>query len=189
MPSNHLILCHSLLLPSVFPSMNLFQWVGSSHQVPKVLEFQLQHLSFQWIFRTDFLQDWLVWSPCSPRDSLKSLLQHHSLKASVPRHSAFFMAQLSHLYFTTGKPIALTGWTCVGKVMLGSLSDAKWSLSRFVIALLPRSKCLLISWLQSLSSVILEPKKIKSVTVSTSVQSSFWLWSYFLLNNAGQTSF
>ena len=75
------------------------------------------------------------------------------------------MAQLSHLYFTTGKPIALTGWTCVGKVMLGSLSDAKWSLSRFVIALLPRSECLLISWLQSLSSVILEPKKIKSVTV------------------------
>ena len=91
---------------------------------------ELQHWSFQWIFRTDFLSDWLVWSPCSPRDSLKSLLQHHSSKASIPRGSTFFMVQLSHPYMTIGETIALTRQTFVGKVM--SLLFNK--LSRLVMA-------------------------------------------------------
>ena len=94
--------------------------------------------------------------------TLKSLLQHHNLKASVPQHSAFFVVQFSHPY-TTGKTIALTIWTLVGKVMSLFFNI----LSMFVIAFLPRRKCLLISWLQSPSAVILEPKKIKSVTAST----------------------
>ena len=94
--------------------------------------------------------------------TLKSLLQHHSSKASILRHSAFVMVQLSHPYMTTGKTTAFTRQTFVDKVM--SVFNM---LSRFVIAFLPRSKCFLISWLQSLSTVILEPKKIKSVTVST----------------------
>ena len=87
--------------------------------------------------------------------TIRSLLQHHSLKALIFQHSAFFMVQLSHLYMTSGKTIALTIWTFVSKVMSLLLS----TLSRFVIAFLPRSKCLLISWLQSPSAVILEPKK------------------------------
>ena len=95
--------------------------------------------------------------------TLKSLLQHHSLKASVVRRSAFFTVQLSHPYMTTGKTIALTRRTFVGKEMSLLLN----MLSRLVIAFLPRSKCLLISWLQSPSAVILEPPKIKSDTVST----------------------
>ena len=94
--------------------------------------------------------------------TLKSLLQHHSSKASILQHSAFFMVQLSHSYMTTGKTIALTRWTFVGKVMSLLFN----MLSRLVIAFLPRSKDLLISWLQPPSAVILEPKKIKSVTVS-----------------------
>ena len=94
--------------------------------------------------------------------TLKSLLQHHNLKASVLRHSVFFMVQLSHLYMTTGKTTAFTIWIFVGKV----ISLLFNMLSRFVIAFLPRSKHLLISWLQSLSTVILEPKKVKFVTVS-----------------------
>ena len=94
---------------------------------------------------------------------LESLLQHHSSKASVILHAAFFMVQLSHLYLTTGKTIALTIWTFVGKVMSLFFN----TLSRFIITFLPSSKCLLILWLQSLSSVILETKKLKLVTVST----------------------
>ena len=94
--------------------------------------------------------------------TLKHLLQHHSLKASVLQYSAFFMVQLSHPYITTGKTIALTRWTFVGKVMSVLFN----MLSRYVIAFLPRRKHLLISWLQSPSAVILEPKKIKSVPVS-----------------------
>ena len=94
--------------------------------------------------------------------TLKSLLHHHSSKASILWCSVFFMVQFSHPYMTTGKTISLTRWTFVGKVMSLLFN----TLSRFVIAFLPRSKCLLISWLQSLSSVILEPNKIKSVTVS-----------------------
>ena len=94
--------------------------------------------------------------------TLKSLLQHHNSKASVLRHSAFFMVQLSYSYMTTRKAIALIRWTFVGKVMSLLFN----MLSRLVMAFLPRSKRLLISWLQSPSAVILEPKKIKSVTVS-----------------------
>ena len=94
--------------------------------------------------------------------TFKNILQHHSLKASVLWHSAFFVVQLSPPYMTTGKTTALTRWTFVGKVM-SLLFDM---LSRFVIAFFPSSKCLLISWLESLSTVILEPKKIKFVTVS-----------------------
>ena len=98
----------------------------------------------------------------SLENSLSSLLQHHSAKASVLRRSAFFTVQLSHPYMTTGKTIALTKWTFVGKVMSLLFN----MLSRLIIAFLPGSKHLLISWLQSPSSVILEPKKIKSATVS-----------------------
>ena len=110
---------HPLLSPSP-PALNLsqhqglFQWVSSAHQVAELLELQLQ--SFEWIFRTYFLYNWLFWS-CSPRDSQKSLLQHHSSKASILQHTAFFIVQLSHPYMTTGKTIALTRQTFVGKVM------------------------------------------------------------------------
>ena len=82
----------------------LFQWISSSYQVAQVLEIQLQHQSFQWIFRVDFLWDWLIWSLCSPRNSPESLLQHHNSKASILRCSVFFTVQLSLLYMTTGKP-------------------------------------------------------------------------------------
>ena len=107
---------------------------------------------------------WIDWFDLlTIQRSLKSLLQHHSSKASVLRHSAFFMVQLSHPYLTTEKTIALTIWTFVGKVMSLLFN----MLSRLVIAFLQRSKRLLISWLQSLSAVILGPKKIRSVTIST----------------------
>ena len=104
--------------------------------------------------------DWLGF--LAVQGTLRSLLQHHSSKASILQHSAFFMVQLSHPYMTTGKTIALTRWTFVGKVMSLLLN----MLSRLVITFLPRSKHLLISWLQSPSAVSLEPKKIKFVTVS-----------------------
>ena len=139
----------------------LFKWVNSSQQAAKVLELQLQHQSFQWIFRTDsFRMDWF--DLLAVQGTLKSLLQYHSSKASILQCSAFFMVQFSHPYMTTRKTIALTRWTFVGKVTSLIFS----TLSRFVIAFLPRSKCLLISWLKSPSAVILEPRKIKSVTVS-----------------------
>ena len=102
--------------PNPSQHLSLFQWVNSLHEVAKVLEFQPQHQSFQWTPRTDLLQNGLVGSPCSPW-TLKSLLQHHSSKASILLHSAFFVVQLSHLYMTTGKTIALTRRTFVGKVM------------------------------------------------------------------------
>ena len=142
MPFNHLILCHSLLLPlSIFPSIRFFS-NESSHQVAKVLEFQLQHQSFQWIFRTDFLKmDWF--DLLAVQMSFKSLLQQCSSKALILWCSAFFIAQLSHPYVTTGKTIALTGRTFVGKVMCLLFN----MLSRLVIAFLSRSKHLLISWL------------------------------------------
>ena len=108
-----------------------------------------------------FRMDWL--DLLAVQGNLKSLLQHHSSKASILRCSAFFTVQLSHPYMTTGKNIALTGWTLVGKVMSLLFSME----SRLVIAFFPRSQCLLISWLQSPSAVILEPKKVKSDTVST----------------------
>ena len=104
---SHPLLPPSPPAPNISQHQGLFQWVNSSHEVDKVLEFQLQHQSFQWTPRTDLLQDGLVGSLCSPRDS-QSLLQHHSLKASIFQHSAFFTVQLSHPYMTTGKTIALT---------------------------------------------------------------------------------
>ena len=146
-----------LLVPSP-PAFNLsqhqglFKWVSPSQQVAKVLEFQLQYQ----IFRLDWLDLLAV------QGTLKSLLWHNS-KASIPRHPAFFMVQLSHPYMTTGKTIALNIPIFVSKVMSLLFN----MLSRFVMAFLPGSKCLVISWLHSLSSVILEPKKIKSVTAST----------------------
>ena len=156
--------CHPTISSSVssffslqsFPHQGLFKWVSSLHQVAKLLEFQLQHQSFQWIFRTDFLSDWLVWSPCSPRDSQESSL------APVFWHSAIFVVHLSYPYMTTEKTISLTRQIFVSKVMSLLFS----MLSGLVIAFLPRSKHLLISWPQSPSAVILEPKKIKSFTVS-----------------------
>ena len=165
MPSNHLILCCPLLLPpSISQHQGLFQWVSSSHHVAKVLEFQLQQQSFQWIFRTDFLRiDWF--DLLKVQGTLKSLFQHHSSKTSILQCSAFFIVQLTYPYITTGKTIALTLQTFVGKVMCLLVN----MLSRLVITFLSRSKHLLISWLQSPSTAILEPPKIKSATVSTFV--------------------
>ena len=142
-PSNHLIFCHLLLLlPSIFSSIRIFSNESALHiRWPKYWSFSFS-ITFQLISRTDFLLDWLIWSPCSPRDS-KRFLQHHSLKASVLWCSAFFTVQLSHPYVTTGKTIAFTRQTFVSKVM----SLLFKILSRFVIAFLPRSRCLLISWL------------------------------------------
>ena len=157
---------HPLSYPSpsaLNPSQHqgLFQWVNISHEVAKVLEFQLQDQSLQWTPRTDLLQDGLVGSPCSPRDSQES---SPTSKASIFQHLAFFTVQLSHPYIATGKTIALTRRTFVGKVMSLLFN----MLSRWVITFLPRSKHFLISWLWSPSAVTLEPKKIKSDTVSTS---------------------
>ena len=156
MASNHLILCCPLLLlPSIFPSIRVFsnesalciRWtkyrsfnfnINPSNEHPGLISFRM---------------DWLdLLAVCG---TLKSLLQHHSSKASILQHSAFFIVQISHLYMTTGKTIALTRQTFVGKV----ISLLFNMLSRLVITFFPRSMCLLISWLQSSSTVILEPKK------------------------------
>ena len=144
MPSNHLILCCPLLLlPLIFPSIRIFSNESPSHQVAKVLEFQRQHQSFQWTpGLISFRMDWL--DLLAVQGTLKSLLQHHSSKASILRHSAFFIVQLSHPYMITGKIIALTRWTFVDKVMSLLFN----MLSMLVLTFLPRSKCLLISWLQ-----------------------------------------
>ena len=130
----------------------------------KVLEFQLSHHSFQRNPRADLLQNGLVGSTHSPRDSQESS-PTPQFKASILRHSAFFAVQLSHPYMTTGKTLDLTRWTFAGKVMSLLLN----MLSRLIITFLPRNKRLLISWLQSPSAVILEPKKIKSATVFPSI--------------------
>ena len=159
-------LSHPLSSPSppafkLSQPQGLFQWVNSSHQVAKILEFQLQH-QFWWIFRTDVVRvDWL--DLLAVQGILKSLLQHHSSKASILWCSAFFIVQLSHPYMTTGKTIALTRGTFVVKVMSLLFN----MLSRLTMTFLPSNKCLLISWLQSPSAVILEPIKIKLLTVST----------------------
>ena len=140
----------------------LFQWVGSSNQVAKVLEFQLEHQSFhEYSGLIFFRMDWL--DLLALQGTLKSLLQHHSLKASILQHSDFFIVQLSHPYMTTGKTIAFTRWIFVGKVMSLLFN----MLSRLVIMFLPRSKRLLTSWLQSPSTVIWKPPKIRSFIVST----------------------
>ena len=162
MPSNHLILCHLLLLYSVFPSIRVFsnesalciRWanywsfnfsISPSNEYSGLISFRIDWFDLLAVQRT-----------------LKSLFQHHTSTASVLWCSAFFMVQLSHLYMTTGKTIALTRQTFVSNV----ISLLFNILSRLVITILLRNKHLLISWLQSLSAVILEPKKMKSVTTS-----------------------
>ena len=176
MPSSHLILCCPLLfLPSIFPSIRVFsnesalsiRWrkywsfsfnISPSNEHPGLISFRMNWL--------DFL---------AVQGTLKSLLQHHSSKASIIWLSAFFIVQLSHPYMTTGKIIALTRWTFVGKVMSLLFN----MLSRLVTTFLPRSNRLLISWLQSPSAVILEPRKIKSATASTvspSICHEVWDW-------------
>ena len=157
-PTNHLILCRPLLLlPSIFPRIRVFsnelvlciRWpkywsvsfnISPSNEHPGLISFRM---------------DWL--DLLAVQGTLKSLFQHHSSKASILQRSAFFTVQLSHPYLTTGKTIALTRWTFTGKVMSLLFN----MLSRLVITFLPRNKRLLISWLQSPSSVILEPPKIK----------------------------
>ena len=164
MPSSHLILCRPLLLlPQILPSIRVFsnestlciRWpkywsfsfnISPSNEHPGLISFRIDWLDLPAVQRT-----------------LKSLLQHHSSKASILQRSAFFTIQLSHPYMTTGKIIAFIRWTIVGKVMSLLLN----MLSRLVITSLPRSKHLLISWLQSPSAVILEPPKIKPDIVST----------------------
>ena len=164
MLSNHLILCHPLLLlPSIFSSIRVFsnesalciRWpkywsfsfnISPSNEHPGLISFRMDLLDLHAV-----------------QGTLKSLLQHHSSEASILRRSAFFTVQLSHPYMTTGKTIALTRWTFVGKVMSLLLN----TLSRLVKTFLPRSKHLLISRLQSPSAVIFEPPKINSDTVST----------------------
>ena len=164
MPSNQLILCGPLLLlPSIFPSIKVFsnesglriRWpkywpfsfsISSSNEHPGLIS-----------FRTDWLDLLAV------QGTLKSLLQHHSSKASILQRSAFFIVQFSHPHMTTGKTIGLTRWTFVDKVMYLLFN----MLSRLVRTFLPRSKHLLISWLQLLTAVILEPPEIKSATIFT----------------------
>ena len=162
-PSNYLILCHPLfLLPSIFPSIRVFSKESILHiRWPKYWSFSFSiSPSNKYSGQVSFRIDWF--DLLAVQETLKSLLQHHTSKASILQHSAFFIAQLSHPYITTGKTIALTRQTFVSKVM--SLLFNR--LSRLVIAFLPRSKNFSISWLQSPSAVILEHKKIKSVTVS-----------------------
>ena len=163
MPSNHLILCRPLLLPSVFPSISVFSnesalcmrgpkyWsfsfnISPSNEHPGLISLRIDGLDL-----------------CAVQRTLKSLLQHHRSKASILWHSAFFIVQLSHPYMTTGKTIALTRRTFVGKVMSLLFN----MLSRSVITFLSKSKHLLLAWLQTPSAIILELQKIKSATVST----------------------
>ena len=162
MPSNHLILCHPLLLPSVFPSirafpMSQFFTSGGQNIGASVLVLPMN------------IQDWSLGLTglisLQSKGTLKSLLQHHGSKVSIVWGSAFLVVQLSHPYMTTGKTIVLTIQTFAGKVM----SLLFKMLFRLVIAFLPRSKWLSILWLQSPSTVLLEPKKIKSVTDSPSI--------------------
>ena len=159
MPSNHLILWHTLLLlPSIFPSIRVFS-KGSVLPIrwPKYWSFSFSiSPSTEYSGLISFRINWL--HLLAVLGILKSLLQHHSSKASILRCSVFFMVQLSHPYMTTGKTITLTRRSFVSKVT----SPLFNMLSRLVIAFLPRSKHLLISWLQSLSTVILEPKKMTS---------------------------
>ena len=164
MPSNHLILCcPPLLLPSIFPSIRVFSSESALRiRWPKYWSFSFNiNPSNEYPGLISFKMDWL--DLLAVQGTLKSLLQHHSSKASILQCSAFFTVQLSGPYMTTGKTIALTRRTFVGKVMSLLVN----MLSRLVITFLQRSKCLLISWLQSPSAMILEPRKIKSDTVSS----------------------
>ena len=164
MPSSHLILCRPLLLlPPIPPSIKVFSSESTLHmRWPKYWSFSFSIIPSKEIpglisFRMDLLDLLAV------QGTLKSLLQHHSSKASILWGSAFFTVQLSHPYMTTGKTTALIRWSFVALNIL----------SRLVITFLPRSKCLLISWLQSPSAVILEPPKIKLATVSTVSPSNY----------------
>ena len=164
MPSNHLILSRPLLLPpSIFPTIRVFSNETILHiRWPKDWRFSFSiSPSNEHPGLISSRMDWL--DLLAVQGTLKSLLQHHSSKAPILPHSAFFTVQLSHPYMTTGKTIALNRRTFVGKVMSLLFN----MLSRLVITFLSRSKCLLISWLQSPSAVIWEPKKIKSDTAST----------------------
>ena len=157
MPSNHLILCHPLLLlPLIFPSIRVF----SHESVLHIRWTEYWSFSFSISPSNEYsglvsfrLTDWF--DLLAVQGTLRSPLQHHSSKALILHHSVFFIIQLSYPYMTTGKTIALTRWNLVSKVMSLLFN----MLSRLVIAFLPRSKCLLISWLQSPSAVILEPPK------------------------------
>jgi len=164
MPSSHLILwCPFLRLPSVFPSIRDFTNESAVHiRWPKYWSFSFSISPFQRVFRVDFPLDWLVWFPCCLRDFQESspAPQFEGINSLV---LCFFIVQLSQPYVTIGKIIALTIRTFVGRVMSLLFN----TLSRFVVTFLPRSNCLLISWLQSASTMILEPKKRKSVTAST----------------------
>ena len=162
MSSSHLILCHPLLLlPSIFSSIRIFSNESALHiRWPKYWSFSFSiDPSSEYSGLISFRTDWF--DLLAVQGTLKSLLQHHSSKASILQCSAFFMVQLSHPYRTTGKTTALTRRTFVRKAMSLLFN----TLSRFVRAFLPRSKHILISRLQSLSTVILEPKKTKPVTV------------------------
>ena len=158
MPSNHLILCHSLLLlPSIFPSNRVFSKESAlCIRCPKYWSFSYNiSPSSEHLGLISFRMDWL--DLLAVQGTLRTLLHHHSSEASILRCSAFFIVQLSHPYMTNGKTIALTRQTFVGKVMSLLFN----MLSRLIITFLPRSKHLLISWLQSPSAVILELKKNK----------------------------
>ena len=164
MPFSHLILCRPLLLlPPIPPSIRVFSNESTLHMKwPKYWSFSLSiSPSSEHLGLISSRMDWL--DLLAVQGTLKSLLQQHTSKASILQHSAFFTVQLSHPYMTTGKTIALTRWTLVGKV----ISLLFNMVSRLVITFLPRSKRLLISWWQSPFAVILEPKKIKSDTEST----------------------
>ena len=164
MPSSHLILCRPLLLlPPIPRNIRVFSNEATLRmRWPKYWSFGFSIIpSKEHGGLISFRMDWL--DLLAVQGTLKNLLQHHSSKPSILQQSAFFTVQLSHPYMITGKTIALTRWTFVGKVMSLLLN----MLSRLVIMFLPRSKRLLISWLQSPSVVILKPKKIKSDTVST----------------------
>ena len=199
-PSNHLILCHPLLLLSIFPSIRVFSNESALHlRWPKYWSFSFSvSPSNEYLGLISFRMDCL--DLLAVQGTLKSLLQHHSSEASILQHSAFFIVQLSHPYMTTEKTMALTRWAFVGKVMCLLFN----MLSRLLITFLPRSKPLLISWLQSPSAVILESPKIKSVTVATVSPSIchevmgddaviwvFWMLSqlfYFLLSLSSRGS-
>ena len=170
MPSSHLILhCPLLLLPPIPPSIRVFSNESTLHiRWPKYWSFSFNiSPSNEHSGMISFRMDWL--DLLAVQGTLKSLLQHHSSKVPILRCSAFFIVQPSHPYMTTGKTIALTRQAFVDKVMSLLFN----MLSRLVITFLPRSQRLFISWLQSLSAVVLEPKKLKSATVSTVSQSIY----------------
>ena len=165
MPSNHLILCHPLLLPPIPPSIRVFSNESTLRmRWPKYWSFSFSTSpSNEYPGLISFRMDWF--DLLAVQGILKNLFHHHSLKASIFLSSALFLVQLSHPYMTTGKTTALTRRTFVNKVMSLLFN----MLSRLVIIFLPRSKCLFISWLQSPYTVILEPRKINSATVFRSI--------------------